>query len=196
PGSADITAVCQPATGNPAPFNQLGLYGGGKAITSKPITINAPGNSSTVLYMGSTSSDYLAFRDFTTNQTSTLIKLPFVPNSMVMNQAGTEIYLGSPQGLITVATASNTVSAANQLIPGTVLSVSPDGSTLVVTDPTRQTISLVSTASNTVTTSYGGVGTSASWSPDDQAVYITTGTLTSSAIPTTITAAPTVIPSA
>ena len=41
---------------------------------------------------------------------------------------------------------------------------------------TRQTISLVSTSSNTVTTSYGGVGTSASWSPDDQAVYITTTT--------------------
>ena len=46
----------------------------------------------------------------------------------------------------------------------------------MVTDPTRQTISLVSTASNSVTTSYGGVGTSASWSPDDQAVYITTTT--------------------
>jgi hypothetical protein len=176
PGSADITAVCQPATCNPSPFNQIGLYGNGKAITSNPITINTPGTSSTVLYMGSTSSDYLAFRDFTTNQTSTLIKLPFVPNSMVMNQAGTEIYLGSPQGLMSVATASNTVSAANQLIPGVVLSVSPDGSTLVVTDPTRQTISLVSTASNAATTSYGGVGTSASWSPDDQAVYITTTT--------------------
>ena len=75
---------------------------------------------------------------------------------------------------------SNTVSSANQLIPGTVLSISPDGSTLVVTDPMRQTISLVSTANNTVTTSYGGVGTSASWSPDDQAVYITTTTNASS----------------
>ncbi len=198
PGSADITAVCQPATCNPSPFNQIGLYGNGKAITSNPITVNTPGTSSTVLYMGSTSSDYIAFRDFTTNQTSTLIKLPFVPNSMAMNQAGTEIYLGSPQGLMTVATASNTVSAANQLIPGIVLSVSPDGSTLVVTDPTRQTISLVSTSSNAVTTSYNGIGTSASWSPDTQAVYITTATLSSGATPATIatiTATPTIAPS-
>ena len=198
PGSADITAVCQPGTCNPAPFNQLGLYGGGKAITSNPITINTPGTSSTVVYMGSTSSDYVAFRDFTTNQTSTLIKLPFVPNSMVMNQAGTEIYLGSPYGLMSIATASNTVSAANQLIPGIVLSVSPDGSTLVVTDPTRQTISLVSTSSNAVTTSYNGIGTSASWSPDTQAVYITTATLAPAATPTTIatiTATPTIAPS-
>jgi hypothetical protein len=174
PGSADITAVCQPGTCNPAPSNQIGLYGNGKALTSNSITINTPGTSSTVVYMGSTSSDYVAFRDYTTNQTSTLIKLPFTPNSMVMNQAGTQIYLGSPQGLMSLATASNTVSAANQLIPGTVLSVSPDGSTLVVTDPNRQTISLVSTSSNAVTTSYNGVGTSASWSPDDQTVYVTT----------------------
>jgi hypothetical protein len=195
PGSADITAVCQPASCNPSPFNQIGLFGNGKAITSNPITINASGTSSTVLYMGSTSSDYVAFRDFTTNQTSTLIKLPFVPNSMVMNQAGTALYLGSPQGLMSITTASNTVSAANQLIPGIVLSVSPDGSTVVITDPTRQTISLVSTSSNAVTTSYNGVGTSASWSPDDQAVYITTATLGSMATPTTITATPTITPS-
>ena len=118
PGSADITAVCQPANCNPSPFNQIGLYGNGKAITSNPITINTPGTSSTVLYMGSTSSDYLAFRDFTTNQTSALIKLPYVPNSMVMNQAGTAIYLGSPQGLMSFATATNTVSARKPTDPG------------------------------------------------------------------------------
>ncbi len=198
PGSANITAVCLPGTCNPSPANQLGLYGNGKALTSNPITINTPGTSSTVVYMGSTSSNYVSFRDYTTNQTSTLIKLPYTPNSMVMNQAGTEIYLGSPYGLMSIATASNTVSAANQLIPGIVLSVSPDGSTLVVTDPTRQTISLVSTSTNAVTTSYNGVGTSASWSPDTQAVYITTGTLTAAATPAalaTLTATPTVEPS-
>ena len=43
--------------------------------------------------------------------------------------------------------------------------VSPDGSTVVVTDPTRQTVSLV--ANGAVTTSYGNVvGTTAAWSPD------------------------------
>jgi hypothetical protein len=198
PGSADITAACQPGICNPAPSNQIGLYGNGKAITSNPITINTPGTSSTVVYMGSTSSNYVAFRDYTTNQTSTLIKLPYAPNSMVMNQAGTELYLGSPFGLMSIATSSNTVSAANQLIPGIVLSVSPDGSTLVVTDPTRQTISLVSTSNNAVTTSYNGIGTSASWSPDTQTVYVTTATLASGASPTAIAAlaaTPTVEPS-
>ena len=174
PGSADITAVCQPSLCNPSAFSQIGYLGNGKSITSNPITINAGGTSSTVLYMGSTSSQDVAFKDFTTNQTSTLIRLPFLPNSMVMNLSGTEIYLGSPQGLMSIATSSNTVSAANQNIPGTVLAVSPDGGTIVVTDPTRQTISLVSANNSSILTTYGGVGTSASWSPDNQAVYITT----------------------
>ena len=174
PGTADITAVCQPSLCNPSAFSQIGYLGNGKAITSNPITINAAGRSSTVLYMGSTSSLYIAFKDFTTNQTSSLIRLPFQPNSMVMNQSGTEIYLGSPQGLMSVGTSTNTVSAANQNIPGTVLAVSPDGSTIVVTDPFRQTVSLVSANNSAILTTYGGVGTSASWSPDNQAVYITT----------------------
>jgi trimeric autotransporter adhesin len=176
PGSADITAVCQPTTCNTAPFSQIGLFGNGKPITSNPITINAIGTSSTVLYMGSTNSQYIAFRDFTVNQPSALLKLPYVPNSMVMNQAGTQMYLGSTQGLMTVNTSSNALGTTNQSIPGVVLSVSPDGNTVVVTDPTRQTISLVSVATSAVSTSYGGIGTSAAWSPDDQAVYITTTT--------------------
>lgn len=198
PGSADITAVCQPSTCNPSAFSQIGYLGNGKSITSNPITVNAQGTSSTVLYMGSTSSLDVAFKDFTTNQTSTLIRLPFQPNSMVMNQSGTEIYLGSPQGLMTIATNSNTVSPANQNIPGIVLGVSPDGSTLVVTDPTRQTVSLVSANNSTILTTYGGIGTSATWSPDNQAVYITTATLSPSATPAAIaalTATPTIEPS-
>jgi hypothetical protein len=178
PGSADITAVCQPTSCNTAPFSQIGLFGNGKPITSDPITINAVGTSSTVLYMGSTNSQYISFRDFTTNQPSALLKLPYVPNSMVMNQAGTAMYLGSSQGLMTVNTGSNVLGTTNQTIPGIVLSVSPDGNTIVVTDPTRQTISLVSPAANAVTTSYGGIGTSAVWSPDEQSVYITTTTNT------------------
>ena len=176
PGSADITAVCQPTTCNTAPFSQIGLYGNGKPITSNAITVNAVGNSSTVLYMGSTNSQYVAFRDFTTNQPSALIKLPYLPNSMVMNLAGTALYFGSSQGLMTVNATSNSFGNTVQAIQGTVLSVSPDGNTLVVTDPIRQTISLIATASNALITSYGGLGTSAAWSPDDQAVYITTTT--------------------
>ena len=34
PGTATITAACQPPTCNPAPFSQIGLFGNGKPVTS------------------------------------------------------------------------------------------------------------------------------------------------------------------
>jgi hypothetical protein len=178
PGTATITAVCLPATCNPSPFNQIGLDGNGQPLTSNGITVTATGASGTVLYMASTQSQYVLPRDFTTTTPSSLLKLPYVPNSMVITQDGTALYFGSPQGLMSIATASNTVSGANQNVPGTVLSVSPSGAFVVVTDPTRQTISLYSPSSSGIVTGYGGVGTSAQWSPDSQTVYITTTTNT------------------
>jgi hypothetical protein len=174
PGTAVITAVCQPGTCNPAPFSQIGLYGNGTPLTSNGITINATGTASTEIYMGSTSSQYVYPVDFTTGQPGSLIKLPYVPNSMVITQDGSSIYLGSTQGLMSISTATNNQGAVNQNVPGKVLAVSPDGGTVVITDPTRQTISLYSPSSSSVVTSYGGIGTSAKWSPDAQTVYITT----------------------
>jgi trimeric autotransporter adhesin len=177
PGAANITAVCEPTSCNPSPLSQVGYLGNGKSLTSNAITVNTAGSSGTVIYMASTTSQYVVPYDFTVSQQGAPIKLPFVPNSMVMSQDGTMIYFGSPQGLMTITTSGNTASSANQLIPGTVLAVSPDGTTEVVTDPTRQTVSLVS--SGAVTTSYGNViGTSAAFSPDSQTVYITTTTNT------------------
>ncbi len=175
PGSADITAVCLPSTCNPSPFSEIGLFGNGKPITSNPITVNAAGTSSTVIYMASTQSQYVQTYDFTTNQPAAPIKLPYVPNSMIINLSGSGVYLGSPEGLMSFSTANNLLGTTNQGIPGVVLSLSPDGSTLVITDPTRQTISLV-TSSGGVTTTYGGIATEAKWSPDAQTVYITTTT--------------------
>ena len=61
--------------------------------------------------------------DFTTNQTSSLIKLPYVPNSMVISQDGNSIYLGSSQALMTVTTLNNTQGTPNTSVVGTVLSV-------------------------------------------------------------------------
>ncbi|HEV2577551.1 MAG TPA: hypothetical protein VGU25_10105 [Acidobacteriaceae bacterium] len=177
PGSANITAVCEPGVCNPSPLSQIGYLGNGKPLTSNAITVNTAGSSGTVLYMASTSSQYVVPYDFTLKQQGTPIKLPYVPNSMVMSQDGSTLYFGSPQGIMTISTAGNTASAANQTIPGTVLAVSPDGTTVVVTDPTRQTVSLV--GNGAIATSYGNVvGTSAAWSPDSQTVYITTNTNT------------------
>lgn len=174
PGAATITAVCLPGTCNPSPFNQIGYNGNGQPLTSNGVTVIAGGASGTVIYMASTQSQYVLPMDFTTNTPSSLIKLPYVPNSMVITQDGTELYFGSPQGLMSIATASNAVNGPNLTVTGTVLSVAPDDAEVVITDPVRQTISLYSPSNGAIVTSYGGVGTSAQWSPDSQTVYITT----------------------
>ena len=171
PGSASITAVCQPPTCNSAPFSEISLYGNGEPITSNNIQVTATGTNATVLYIASTQSQYLLPIDFSTGQPGSLVKLPYTPNSMVISNDGSSIYLGSSSALMTVSATNNQVSSSNQNVTGTVLSVSPDGSTVVVTDSVRQTVSLVSNGS--VTTTYGGVGTAAQWSPDSTTVYIT-----------------------
>ncbi|HZL27536.1 MAG TPA: hypothetical protein VFC39_13505, partial [Acidobacteriaceae bacterium] len=171
PGSATITAVCQPSSCNTAPFSQIGLYGNGDPLTSNGIQITAPGNNATVLYIASTRSQYLLPVDFSQSQPGTLIKLPYYPNSMVISQDGSSIYMGSSTALMIVSAFNNQITNTVQSVPGTVLSVSPSGSTVVVTDPDRKTVSLV-TNTGAVIGTYGGVGLSAQWSPDSQTVYI------------------------
>ncbi len=175
PGTATITAVCNPGSCNPAPFSQIGVNGNGKPITSNGITVTAAGTSASVLYMASTNSQFIATEDFTTGQLGSPIKLPFVPNSMVISQDGSTLYLGSPQGLMTVATTSNTVTATYTTVQGTVLAVAPNNSYAVVTDPTRQTVSLV-TPTGGVFTSNNGIGTRAAWTPDSNTLYVLANT--------------------
>jgi hypothetical protein len=176
PGTAAITAVCQPPSCNPSPFNQIGLFGNGKPVTSSPVTVIAPGINSTNLYIASTNSLYLVPVDFTQSQIGAPVRLPYQPNSMVISNDGSTIYMGSSVELMTFSAVSNSISNQDTTVTGQVLAVSPDGSTLVITDPIRQFVYLYS-ASGTggILTQFGGVGTHAVFSPDSQTVYITEG---------------------
>jgi trimeric autotransporter adhesin len=191
PGAAAITAVCQPPSCNPSPFNQIGLFGNGKPVTSNPITVTAPGTNSTNLYIASTNSLYLVPVDFTQPQIGAPVRLPYQPNSMVISNDGSSIYMGSTYELMTFSAVSNSLTAQDSSVTGTVLAVSPDGTTLVITDPIRQFVYLygastssgtsgttggTTTASGTgIQTQFGGVATHAAFSPDSQTVYITLG---------------------
>jgi hypothetical protein len=185
PGAAAITAVCQPPGCNPSPFNQIGLFGNGKPVTSNPITVTAPGNNSTNLFIASTNSLYLVPVDFTQPQIGAPVRLPYQPNSMVISNDGSSIYMGSAFELMTFSAISNSLSSQDQSVTGPVLAVSPDGTTLVITDPIRQFVYLYSTTTSSsggatggaggVQTQFGGVGTHAVFSPDSQTVYITLG---------------------
>lgn len=173
PGSATITAVCQPPACNPSPFSQIGYQGNGTPITSNGITLTTPGSSSDVLYLASTGSQYLASEDFTTGQLGTPVKLPYTPSSLVISQDGSTIYMGSAGGLMTFGTGSNAVGGVYQAIQGNVLAVAPNNSYAVVTDPVRQTVSLI-TPTGTVFSAFNGVGTHAQWTPDSNTLYVTT----------------------
>lgn len=174
PGSGSVNAICQPPTCNSSPLNEIGLFGNGKPVTSNNIVVTTPGSNSTILYTASTNSLYLVSVDFTTNTIGSPVRLPYVPNSMVISNDGTTIYMGSSTELMTVSALTNAVSREDLSVPGSVLAVSPDNGTLVIADPVRQTVSLVSSTGG-IQTTYGGVGTHAQFSPDSTTVYITAG---------------------
>ena len=174
PGSAAITANCIPPNCNSAPFNEIGLYGTGVSISSNPIQINAVGtNFNTVLYMASSNSQYLLPFDFTLTTQAAPIRLPYVPNSFQLSTDQTSIYMGTPNEIMVFSTTNNSLAKEDASISGTVLSVSPDSSLVVITDPVRQLIYLYSSGYS-ITGEYGGVGVSATWSADSQTVYIPT----------------------
>ena len=81
--------------------------------------------------------------------------------------------MGTPNEIMVFSTTNNTLAREDPSISGTVLSVSPDSSLVVITDPVRKLIYLYS-SSYSVSAEYGGVGVSASWTPDSQTVYIPT----------------------
>jgi hypothetical protein len=174
-GAASISAVCQPPSCNPSSYNQIGLLGNGKPVTSNSVNISVPGTNSTVLYMASTQSQYMVQIDFTTSVLGQPFLLPYVPNSMVISNDGFNIYMGSSTALM-VVNAVNTLSIArtDPTSPGTVLAVSPNGDTIVLSDPVHQVISLQSSTGGVIST-YGGVATHAEFAPDSQTVYITAG---------------------
>jgi hypothetical protein len=174
-GAASISAICQPPGCNPSAYNQIGLFGNGKPVTSNSVDFTAPGTNSTVLYMASTQSKYIVSQDFTTTALSAPFLLPYTPNSMVISNDGSTIYMGSSTALM-VLNAVNTLSISRTDITtqGTVLALSPDGTQIVVSDPVRQIISLQTSSGSTIST-YGGVGTHAEFAPDSQTVYIGAG---------------------
>jgi hypothetical protein len=176
PGTAAINAICLPPSCNPSPFGNVGLLGTGKPVSSNTLLSTTPGSNSTRLWIGSTDSKYLVPVDLTTGVVPSPTALPYTPNSMILSQNGATIFLGSPFGLMTFTTGSNTVSATSNALQGTVLAVSPDSNTVVISDSTRNQISVVNTSTSAITSTYAGIGTRAAFTPDGGTLYITTST--------------------
>ncbi len=132
PGTTTITAQCIPPSCNTAPFNSIGFLGNGQPITSNDVTLTTPGTNSTQLFIASTQSQYIIPIDFTTPSLGAPIRLPYVPNSIALSDDGSTIYMGNAYEMMTFSAVSNALTGEFPGVPGTVLAVSPDNSTVVV----------------------------------------------------------------
>lgn len=172
-GSASLYAVCQPPTCNPAPINKVGVNGTGLSVSSNPVDISVPGTASSFLWLGAPGkSQYFVSAELLTGTVTSTVRLPYVPNSMVMDRTGTNLYFGSSHELMIFSTASNSLSTQNTNVPGVVLAASPTNAQLLINDQVRQLFYLTSNT-GAISATFGGLGTAAQWTPDGKTLYVT-----------------------
>jgi hypothetical protein len=175
PGQAAIYATCQPPSCNPSPINQVGLYGTGLSVSSNPVNVVTPGTASNYAFFSSPGqSQYLVPIELLTGSSGSTVRLPYVPNSMLMDRTGTNLYFGSSHELMIYSnlTTTPTLSKEDTSVQGVVLAVAPNNSKVLINDPLRQVFYLYSPA-GTATATYGGLGNAAAWTPDSKTLYVT-----------------------
>jgi len=172
PGQASVYATCQPPSCNPAPINELGLNGNGLSLSSNPVNVIVPGTTSDFAWFGAPGqSQYISSIELLTGTPGSTVRLPYVPNSMFMDQEGNNLYFGSPRELMIYSTANNSLTTQSTGAPGVVLAVSPNANQLLVNDQIRGLFYLYNISSGTSLTQ-GGLGVAAAWTPDSNTLYI------------------------
>ena len=171
PSNSAITAICQPTTCNPAPINVMGTLGTGVPVLSNFVQIASPGKNSNYIWVSSPGSPYFVPIDLSTGTIGNQIKMPYSPNSMVLDPTGTTLYFGSYKELMTYTAATNSLASEVANVPGVVLAASPTNSAVVVNDQLRGVLYLY-TPSSGAYTSFAGVGEKATFTADGQTVYI------------------------
>lgn len=164
-GTAIITATCSTPSCN---RNVGAQYGQNLA------TVNVSGGTTTTVYAASTQSLTLLPITAPGNTAGTAIGLPYVPNSLFSNSAGTKLYLGSATGIMTVdvVTSAVTVSAA---ATGKILAASPTGQYLLVADGVSGNTYLFNTIGTTNSQVHPVVATAAAFTADSQSVTFVAG---------------------
>jgi len=172
PGTATLTALCKPPLCNPAPINELGLNGTGLSITSNPVDVIVPGTTSDFVWFAAPNqSQYFSSIELLTGNPGSTVRMPFVPNSMVMDQAGSSLYFGSQRELMIYSTQANTLTRQDTSVPGVVLAASPNANYLLINDQIRGLFYLYNTSGGIVST-FGGLGAAAAWTQDSNTLYV------------------------
>ena len=115
----------------------MGTLGTGVPVISNFVQITSPGKNSNFIWTSSPGSPYFVPIDLSTGTIGNPVKLPYSPNSMVLDPTGATLYFGSYRELMTYNAATNTLASEVISVPGVVLAVSPTNSTVVVNDQLR-----------------------------------------------------------
>jgi len=170
-GEAAVYAVCQPNTCNTSPIDKVGVNLTGASITSNEVLINTPGVASTYAWYSSPKSQYFVPVQLLSGTVGAGVKMPYFPNSMVLDRTGTNLYFGSTHELMIYTATTNSLSKEDPNVPGVVLAASPDNQTLLINDPVLKRFYVYKTSGGTFTT-FAGVGSAAQWTPDAKTLYI------------------------
>ncbi len=173
PGATSVYAICEPSTCNPAPINQIGLFGTGLSISSNAVNITTPGTASSYVWFSAPGqSQYFVPYDLVGNSLGSTVRLPYVPNSMVMDQLGSTLYFGSSHALMSFSTLTDAMTGTpNTAVPGVVLAVAPSDKQVLINDPIRRVFYIYNT-SGSVAATFTGLGSAAAWTPDSQTLYV------------------------
>jgi hypothetical protein len=182
PGAATIYATCEPPSCNPAPINQIGLYGTGLPLASNPVNIIVPGTTSDFAWFGAPGqSQYFSSIELLTGAPGSTVRMPYVPNSMLMDPGGNSLYFGSQRELMIYAAGSNSLTKQDPNVPGIVLAVSPNNDQILINDQVRGLFYLYNVTSGSSLTQGGLAACSesnpvpckaAAWSPDSNTLYV------------------------
>lgn len=170
PGVGNITAACIPSNGC-----NLGLgpiYGNLAQVTNS-------GTENPALLVTGTGTTTLVPIDTAANTVGVAATLPFMPNSLAVNLLGQTGLLGSSTALMAY-NLSNNSAIQTATAPGSVLATSPDFTTAMVFDSTRNTLEVVNVnaTGNSGFNAYslaGAPATSAVFSRDNSRAYVAAG---------------------
>lgn len=163
-GTAAVTASCI------TPGCNIGVN---PQFSQNLVTVNVSGGTTTTVYAASTKSLTMIPIQSSNNTAQTAITLPYFPNSLFSNSAGTKVYLGSSTGImiLDVTTAATTVSTA---ATGTIIAISPSGQYLLVADSVTGTTYLLDSTNSTALLTQSVVATAGAFTPDGNSVMFTT----------------------
>jgi hypothetical protein len=186
-GGASIIASCTPPSCNIGflptrpiyPENVIQVIANNSGTQSQTATVYA---TSTACGNIETCLSTIVPLTIPANTFGSFISLPATPNSFVFDHQGSKAYLGTDsgrlgtQGLMVLDASSNTVTEFTST-PGKVLTVSPNGLNVIVSDTTDipNQVFIFNTATNTSTPLYISGATAADFSPDSLKAYILAG---------------------